>query len=192
MPTTRRRTRGSAARPAVFPEYPLLPLRETVLFPKVVTPLLVGRERSLFALDGAMDDDQMIVVVAQKDSGLADPAPENLYTIGTLVEIGRLLHMPDGATSILAQGVQRVKILEFLQTEPYPRVRVMPIFDPNETSATTEPLVRAVRTLFEQLAQLSGQVSSGVSARNIPITATCLRTGRIYQNRFNSGNHLVR
>jgi ATP-dependent Lon protease len=158
MPTTRRRTRGSAARTAVFPEYPLLPLRETVLFPKVVTPLLVGRERSLFALDEAMDDDQMIVVVAQKDAGLADPAPENLYSIGTLVEIGRLLHMPDGATSILAQGLQRVKILEFLQSEPYPRVRVMPIFDPRESSATTEPLVRAVRTLFEQLAQLSGQV----------------------------------
>src|SRR6185295_19253019 len=158
MTTTRRRTRGNATRAAVLPEYPLMPLRETVLFPKVAMPLLVGRERSMLALEEAMDSDQMIVVVAQREPGLNDPLPENLYAVGTLVEVGRMLHMPDGATSIVAQGMQRVKILDYVQTEPYSKVRVMPIFEPADASVATEALIRAARGLFDQLAQINGQI----------------------------------
>ncbi|MBI5878509.1 MAG: endopeptidase La [Chloroflexi bacterium] len=138
--------------------YPLVPLRETVLFPHVLTPLLVGRERSMRALEDALDHDQMIVVVAQRSADHNDPAPDDLYETGTLIEIGRLLHMPDGATSILAQGVQRVKIDSYEQTDPFFRVRVMPIVEPRRSTLATEALMRAVRTLFERYAQLSGQM----------------------------------
>lgn len=164
MPGTRRRTRGTSTRAAVLPEYPLMALRETVLFPKVASPLLIGRERSMRALEEALEIDQLVVVVAQKDPAVGEPQPADLYSIGTLVEVGRLLQMPDGATSILAQGLQRVKILDFTQSEPYYKVRVMPIFEPHEDSVTTEALMRAVRVLFEQLTQMDRAIPEEVYA----------------------------
>ncbi|MEP7198343.1 MAG: endopeptidase La [Chloroflexota bacterium] len=170
MATNRRRMRGTSSRVGVLPEYPLLPLRETVLFPKAVTPLLVGREPSMLALEEAMDTDQMIVVAAQRDPSLNDPTADDLYAVGTLVEIGRLMRTPDGTTSILAQGMQRVKILDYAQTTPFLRARVMPIFEPQEDSAETAALMRAVRALFDQLAQGSGQVPDDTytNAMNVP------------------------
>jgi ATP-dependent Lon protease len=156
MPSVRRRTRGTTT--TVFPEYPVLPLRETVVFPKLVTPLLVGRERSLHALDDAMNNEQLMIVLAQKDDELGDPQPDHLYTIGTLVEVGRLMRTPDGATNIMVQGRQRVKVMEFTQNEPYFRARVMPLYDEQSATLDIAALIRAVRSLFEQAKQLGGQV----------------------------------
>jgi ATP-dependent Lon protease len=154
--SVRRRARGMTTH--VFPEYPVLPLKETVVFPKVVTPLLVGRERSLHALDDAMNNGQLLVVLAQKDDELGDPQADHLYTIGTLVEVGRLARMPDGATNIMAQGRQRVKVMTFTQHEPYFRAQVMPLYDEQSAPLDTAALIRAVRSLFEQAKQLGGHV----------------------------------
>jgi ATP-dependent Lon protease len=150
-------------------EYPLLPVRDTVVFPHMVTPLFVGRDRSIKAVEAATDDDSTIVVVAQKEPEIQDPTIEDLYTIGTEVVIGRTLRMPDGTISILGQGKQRVRIVQFVQTDPYIKVEVRPIYEPTEKSLPTEALMRAVLALFEKCVQLNRNLPEDayVAAMNI-------------------------
>lgn len=136
-------------------EAPLIPLRDTVVYPHMVAPLFVGRDRSLRALEAALSTDNIIIVSTQRDPEVEEPAPEELYDIGTEVILGRALRMPDGTTNALGQGQRRVRILEILQTTPYIRVRAMPIEEPEATGVATEALVRAVLALFEKIVQLS-------------------------------------
>ncbi len=124
--------------PGAAIERPLLPVRDTVLFPHMVTPLFVGRDRSLRAIDAAMTTNQRLVVVSQKDEETQNPGFEDLYTIGTEVIIGRMLRMPDGSTSILAQGQNRVEILEFLETESYVVARARVLHEPELDDLMTE------------------------------------------------------
>lgn len=138
-----------------LPEYAVVPVRDTVVFPHMVAPLFVGRERSVKAVEAAMQADEPVIVVAQRDPEVQEPTGEDLYDVGTEVAIGRMLRMPDGTTSILCQGQERVKILEFTQTEPYLRARVMPVVENVEHSLTNEALMRAVLALFEKCVQLS-------------------------------------
>jgi ATP-dependent Lon protease len=150
-------------------EYPLLPVRDTVVFPHMVTPLFVGRDRSIKALEATTDDDSTIVVATQREPEIQDPTIEDLYTIGTEVVIGRTLRMPDGTTSILGQGKQRVRIVKFVQTDPYIKVEVKPIYEPTEKSLSTEALMRAVLALFEKCVQLNRNLPEDayVAAMNI-------------------------
>jgi len=140
-------------------EYPLLALRDTVIFPHMVTPLFVGRDRSLRAVEAAMANEGTIVVVAQKDDEVEDPDPDGLYIVGTEMTIARMWHLPDGTTNIWARGTQRVEILDFVHVDPYIRVRVRPIAEPSERSLSTQALMRAVLALFEKCVELD---------RNIP------------------------
>ncbi len=140
---------------SILPEYPLLPVRDTVIFPHMVTPLFVGRDRSLKAIEAALAKDDIIVVTAQRKAEIQEPTPQDLYTIGTEVIIGRTLRMPDGTTSFLGQGRRRVKIVDFIQLEPYIKVRVVPILETSEKSLPTEALMRAVLALFEKCVSLS-------------------------------------
>ena len=119
-------------------ELPLLPVRDTVVFPRMLTPLFVGRDRSVLALEAALVEKSQLVVVTQRDADLEDPKPEDLYSIGTEVVIGRMLRMPDGSTNILAQGHQRVKIIEYTQENPYLRVRVRRLSEENEKNLNSE------------------------------------------------------
>ena len=136
-------------------EYPLLPIRDTVMFPHMVTPLFVGRDRSVKAVEAATARDDTIIVVSQKDPDIIEAEADDLYRVGTEVAIGRVLRMPDGTTSILGQGKRRVRIVEFVQTEPYFRAKVEPIEEPQDVSLPTEALMRAVLALFEKCVQLS-------------------------------------
>ena len=135
--------------------YPVLPVRDTVMFPHMVSPLFVGRDRPLKAVDAATANEDTIIVVAQRDPTVQEPSPEDLYTIGTEVEIVRMLRLPDGTTSILAQGKQRVAILDYVQSTPYFMAHVRPIIEPGEKDLSTEALMRAVLALFEKCVQLS-------------------------------------
>ena len=105
---------------------PLIPLRDMVMYPHMITPLFVGRERSVQAADAAVAGDHTVVVVAQRDLEVYDPHPEDLHTVGTEVVIARSLHMPEGTLSVLAQGRRRVEIVEYVHWEPYARVRARP------------------------------------------------------------------
>ena len=136
-------------------EYIVIPLRDSVVFPQMMAPLFIGRDRSLRAIEAAVAGDLPVMVVAQREEDREDPEPEDLYTIGTEVVIGRTLRMPDGSTSVLSQGRQRVEIVEFTQTEPFLRARAVPIWEQNHEGLPTEALMRAVLALFEKCVQLS-------------------------------------
>jgi ATP-dependent Lon protease len=136
-------------------EAPLLPLRDMVMFPRMVTPLFVGRDSSIEAIEVANELHEPLVTVAQRDPDVAEPGPEDLYTFGTEVAIGRTLRMPDGTISVLGQGVRRVQIVEYVHLEPYIRVRALPIYEAADKTALTEALMRAVLALFEKVVQLN-------------------------------------
>jgi ATP-dependent Lon protease len=150
-------------------ELPLLAVRDTVVFPRMLTPLFVGRNRSVLALEAAMLEKSQLVVVTQRDADQEDPDPEDLYGVGTEVTVGRMLKMPDGSTNILVQGFQRVEIIEFTQQEPYPKVRVRRLGEHAEKSLSSEALMRAVLALFEKCVHLNRNVPDDayVAAMNI-------------------------
>ena len=134
----------------------ILPLQELVVYPQMVTPLFVGQDESLQALSVAVQEDWPVVVVAQQNRNTESyPAGADLYAIGTEVVIARSIRLPDGTTSAIAQGVGRVKILDYIQESPYLIASVEMLPEPAEESALTEALVRAVLTMFEKVVQLN-------------------------------------
>ncbi|RMF00817.1 MAG: endopeptidase La [Chloroflexi bacterium] len=150
-------------------ELPLLPVRDTVVFPRMLTPLFVGRERSIQALDAALNENQQLVVVTQRDPDQEDPEFEDLYQFGTEVVVGRMLKMPDGSNNILVQGHRRVELLEMVQEEPYPVVRVRRLSEDSEQSLSSDALMRAVLALFEKCVHLNRNVPDDayIAAMNI-------------------------
>ncbi len=138
-----------------YVEFPFLPLRDLVLYPQMVTPLFVGRERSLEAIRAAVNNNENIIVAAQKDGEIMEPGVNDIFSVGTEVAIGKALRMPDESTSVLAQGRRRVEIVEFTQWTPYIRVRAKRVPEPVEWERNTEALMRAVITLFEKVVSLN-------------------------------------
>ncbi|MBS1234101.1 MAG: lon, partial [Bacteroidetes bacterium] len=108
---------------------PILPLRNTVLFPGVIIPITVGRNKSMKLVRDYYHKTKIIGTLAQKDPGSEDPAPEELYRIGTIAHILRILEMPDGSTSVIIQGKKRFQLEEILSSEPYLIGRVSPMDD---------------------------------------------------------------
>ena len=139
-------------------ELPLLPLRGLILFPQMVTPLFVGREKSLAAVRAASANEENLIVVSQRDHDVEEPNEDGLYPIGTEVNIGKLIKLPDSSNSVLCQGKRRVQIVEFVQMEPYVRVKVRPIIANETFEETTEPLMRAVLDMFEKVVELSRRI----------------------------------
>jgi ATP-dependent Lon protease len=136
-------------------DYPLLPLRDTVVFPHMMTPLTVGRDRSIKAVEAAIGSDNLLVVVAQRDPEVREPGLEDLYTVGVEMIVGRILRMPDGTTSVLGQGRRRVQVLGLSQTWPYIRAKIQPLGESQAVSRDTEARIRTVLALFEKVVQLS-------------------------------------
>lgn len=136
-------------------EYPVQPMADTVVFPDLVAPLFLGRDRSSRAIEAAEAMGVPLLVVAQRDPDVADPSLTDLFSIGTAVEIGRVLRMPDGSTTVLVQGVERVRIVELVDTEPYLRVRGIPLYEDEHHDMASEALMRAVLALFEKVVELN-------------------------------------
>jgi ATP-dependent Lon protease len=136
-------------------ECSVLPLQNVVLFPNMVTPLFVSHESSLLAIEEATRSIETMIAVAQLDPDIEDPKPGDLYTVGTEVAVGRLMHLPDGSTSVLTQGRRRIQIVEFIATTPFMRVKGRPIEESVERTKETVALMRAVLTLFEKCVQLN-------------------------------------
>ncbi len=144
-------------------ELPILAVRDTVLFPHMVAPLFVARDRSVKALDEAMAKDRTIVVIAQRDPALQEIEAEDLYAIGTEAVIGRVLKMPDGTVSILVQGQRRLRLAEMLQMDPYFKGQLLPVIEPSEKKTLPlEALMRAVLALFEKCVKLSKSLPEDV------------------------------
>jgi len=139
--------------------YPLLALRDQVVFPHVVSPLFIGRDQSVKAIEAAYAQHQTIIVTAQRSPDIEHPGLADLYSVGTEVEIARVMRLPDGTTSALVQGQRRVVIEELIQSEPYLVVNAIPIDELQVDKNNVEALMRAVLALFERCAQLSRTVS---------------------------------
>jgi ATP-dependent Lon protease len=121
----------------------------------MVTPLFVGNASALRALEDAIRQGATMIASAQLDPEENEPTPDDLHSVGTEVAVGRLVQMPDGATSVLTQGRRRVEIVEFTQTTPYLRARARPIYDEIEADKETMALMRAVVALFEKCVELN-------------------------------------
>ena len=137
-------------------DYPVMPLRNTVLFPQQVIPIYIGREKSLKLIDDLGPGDKHIVVVAQEDGSIEDPKPENLYAYGTLGVVLKVFDMPDNSKSAIVQGVERVKLLSFGDPEPYytavvERIKDNPVSDDLELDA----LAKNLRDTFTELIQVA-------------------------------------
>jgi ATP-dependent Lon protease len=136
----------------------LLPLQDVVLFPGMVTPLFIQDEDTALAIEHATQDRETMVAVTQIDTGVENPRPEDFYTIGTEVAVGRLLRIPDGTTTVLTQGRRRVEIVDYLPTGPYYRVRARPVKALQKHTKETMALMRAVLTLFEKCVHLNQSI----------------------------------
>jgi ATP-dependent Lon protease len=136
-------------------EAPLLPLRDMVMFPHMVTPLFVGREKSLAAIHAAQAGRRTLLAVTQINPEVEDPGPDDWYPVGVEAAVGRMLRMPDSSTSVLAQGRRRVQVLAVTQSEPYYVARARVIEEPVSKPRETEALMRAVLALFEKCIQLN-------------------------------------
>ncbi|MBL7199305.1 MAG: endopeptidase La [Anaerolineae bacterium] len=141
--------------PGTTGEYPYLPLQSQVIFPRVVTPLFIDRDQSVKAVETAFARDRIMVTAGQQGPKLQVGQSEDMYLVGTEVEIIRVLRLPDGTTSALVQGRRRVILEEVLQVEPYPVVRVTPLAEPRAHGPSVEALMRAVLALFEKCVRLS-------------------------------------
>ncbi len=140
-------------------DLPLVPLRETVVFPKVVQPLGVGREKSVAAINAAMNEEKhYILVAAQRDAEIDDVTPEQIYGVGTIVEIVRLLRIPDGSAQIIVQGLQRVRITGFTDETRYFRATFEALGDELGEAVEREALLRNVKGLFGEYVENGGSI----------------------------------
>ncbi len=138
---------------------PILPLRNTVLFPGVVFPITVGREKSLRLIKNVYQGSRLLGTVAQKDFTIDEPKTSDLYPIGTVAEILKILEMPDGSTSVIIQGKRRYKIREFISEDPYFKARVEPLNDlVPENDNEFNAIVGSLKDLSIKIAQFSANV----------------------------------
>jgi ATP-dependent Lon protease len=143
---------------------PLLPLRDIVVFPHMVTPLFVGREKSVLALEKAMADDKTIILSAQIDAGVDDPIESQIYDVGTIATILQLLKLPDGTVRVLVEGKGRVKIKSFTQLEPFFEATASLLSDESEPKPELSALAKAANEQFANYAKLNRKIPPEIIA----------------------------
>ncbi|MDB5523787.1 MAG: endopeptidase La [Rhizobium sp.] len=152
---------GDASRDRV---YPVLPLRDIVVFPGMIVPLFVGREKSVKALEEVMRDDKHILVVTQKNAQDDDPAPDQIYATGTIATVLQLLKLPDGTVKVLVEGLSRATIDRYLQTVDYFEAEATVLAEPEDDATEVEALSRSATTEFESYVKLNKKISAEVVA----------------------------
>ncbi len=143
---------------------PILPMRDTVVFPMAVAPLAIGQERSIRLVDDAMRTHRLLGLVAQKDDEVATPGPGDIYRVGTVATVHHLLRAPDGSLRLLVQGLERIRLREIVQTEPYLVARIDVAPEAGAAGTEVEALVLAVRDLFERMVALSPDLPDELAA----------------------------
>ncbi|TGU70868.1 endopeptidase La [Geomonas terrae] len=155
--TRRRKKRGNPER------FPLFPLRDIVIFPHMVIPLFVGREKSVLALEAAMaQNDKLILLATQKNARTEDPEPGDIYTVGTLCQVIQLLKLPDGTVKVLVEGKRRGSIVSFSDRADYFEVDVESLVEKPDNVTEAEALKRGVLASFENYVGLNGSVPSEI------------------------------
>lgn len=146
---------------------PILPLKDTVVYPFAVQPLGVGQERSIRLIDDVMRGNRLVVLVAQKSAEIEQAGPDDIFPMGTVARIARMIRMPDGTIQIIVQGLERVTIGEFTQTKPYLMAHVTVKPDIQEADNETEAIKRNVVNYFQRLVALVQNVPEGVAAATL-------------------------
>ncbi|BAP26029.1 ATP-dependent protease La [Candidatus Liberibacter asiaticus str. Ishi-1] len=142
--------------------YPLLPLRDIVVFPYMIVPLFVGREKSVRALDEAMNSHKKIILVTQMNSNDENPIASSVYRIGTIVDIVQILRLPDGTVKILVEGSVRARIVEYIEREDFLEAITQVLPDPTEDPVELEALSRSVIAEFSNYIKLNKKISPEV------------------------------
>ena len=138
--------------------YPVLPLRDIVVFPHMIVPLFVGREKSVRALEDVMRDDKQILLVAQKNAAQDDPSPADIYAVGTVSTVLQLLKLPDGTVKVLVEGGQRGRIVRYQDNPDFFQAEVELIGEPASDPRELEALSRSVVSQFEQYIKLNKKI----------------------------------
>ena len=138
--------------------FPVLPLRDIVVFPHMIVPLFVGREKSVRALEDVMKDDKQILLVTQKNAGDDDPEPGDIYSVGTVGTVLQLLKLPDGTVKVLVEGTQRAEIVGFKENSEFFEAYATLMDDPKEDDQEHEALSRSVIAQFEQYIKLNKKI----------------------------------
>jgi ATP-dependent Lon protease len=129
---------------------PMMPIRDVVIFPHMMTPFVVGRESSVRALEEALASDKKIFLATQHDASIDEPKANEIYQIGTVVNIVQSLKLPDGNIKVLVEGIERAKVLQIIDTEGFMQATVRLARYTVETNAQLEAAMQRVTTLFEQ------------------------------------------
>lgn len=143
---------------------PVLPLRDVVVYPFMVVPLFVGRERSIKALEVAMAADKQILLVSQKNATEDQPNEATLYETGTLSTVLQLLKLPDGTVKVLVEGVKRGKIIRFLENHEYFLADVELLDDSGTDAREVEIFIRSLKSQFEQYVKLNRKIPAEIMA----------------------------
>ncbi|MDD5557745.1 MAG: endopeptidase La [bacterium] len=155
----------NAARPSIPAELGVLPLRDTVIFPFMIAPLLVGREKSIRLINDALSGDKLVGLVAQRKADTEDPRSGDLFSFGTVCRIHKMIRFPDQRVNIIIQGLQRFRLERVIQEEPYLRAAVTPLDDIVEGGKELQALTRSVSNGFQKILSLSP-----VPARELQMT----------------------
>src|SRR4051794_33147534 len=149
-------TAGKEEPPKVPEVLPVLPLRDIVIFPFMIVPLYVSRERSIKAVDQALSDNRMILLAAQKRQDDKDPGPDDVYPVGTVALIMRMLKLPDGRIRVLVQGIGRARISSFEEGQNHLQAKIDSIAEPEvaDKGLEVEALMRNVKAALEKSANL--------------------------------------
>ena len=139
--------------------YPVLPLRDIVVFPHMIVPLFVGREKSVRALEDVMKDDKQILLIAQRNAADDDPSSDDIYEVGTISTVLQLLKLPDGTVKVLVEGVARARVIRFSENEEFFEVYADVMPEKESEEAEIEALSRSVVSQFEQYLKLNKKVS---------------------------------
>ena len=144
----------------LFKNTPVLPLRNIVVFPHMVVPLFVGRDKSIAALESVMDKGQELLFLAQKDADVNDPEKKDLYEVGTLGKVLQLLKLPDGTMKVLVEGIKRAKVEKFNKTDLYLEAKIEVISESADIDSNDKALSRQVISRFEDFLKTNNKVTS--------------------------------
>ncbi len=162
---TSEETLGGAESVQIPDLLPVLPLKDVVLFPYVIVPLSVSREKAIAAVDAALAEQRILLIVSQRDASVEDPAPADLHGMGTAAAVMRMLKLPDGRVRLLVQGLSRMKVEAFVQESPSLRAKCVRVTEPEPAKSLSEEmeaLVRAVKEGLEKTVSLGKQISPEV------------------------------
>src|SRR5499425_224577 len=157
---------SSKPRPPLIPgetrAYPVLPLRDIVVFPHMIVPLFVGREKSIKVLEEVMRSDTFIMLATQKNAADDDPAPDAIYQVGTLASVLQLLKLPDGTVKVLVEGTARAKVARYTDNPDYFEAEVERVAETLGASDEIEALARSAVSQFESYVKLNKKISPEV------------------------------